>query len=107
MSTSINDLIIRDFQLEDQQVPESEEAMLDWMSDYVAYLIESRLEYLMSTMYRMDISEAAVQKALSPLNSEPANVTVARLIIERQKQRVFTKGFYKQEELDIEEQMKW
>ncbi|MEM8523254.1 MAG: hypothetical protein AAGG68_01360 [Bacteroidota bacterium] len=107
MNQSVNDLIIRDFQLENQKIPNSEEALLYWMSDYVAYLIESRLEYLMSTMYRMDISEAAVQKALSPLNPEPANVTVARLIIERQKQRVFTKGFYKQEELDIEEEMKW
>ncbi|MEL6718971.1 MAG: hypothetical protein AAFP82_09670 [Bacteroidota bacterium] len=107
MSTGINELIIRDFQLEDQQMPESEEALLDWMSNYVAYLIESRLEYLMSTLYRMDISEALVSRAFSPLNPEPANISVARLIIDRQKQRVFTKGFYKQEELDIEEEMKW
>jgi len=107
MNKSVNELIVRDFQLENQAVPESEEALLDWMSDYVAHLIESRLEYLMSTMYRMDISEGAVRKALSPFNLEPANVSVARLIIERQKQRVFTKGFYKQEELDIEEEMKW
>jgi len=37
---------------------------------------------------------------LSPSSPEPANAALARLVLERQKQRIFTKRYYKQSKPD-------
>lgn len=106
--TTARQLIIRDFELENTSVPEDQEALLDWLSDYVAELIERRLEYLLSWLYRMDISEAAVQAAFSPRHPEPANQTIARLILLRQEERARTKRDYPQQvDQEIDEELKW
>lgn len=105
--SEITDLIQREFQLEDQTIPTEEEELLIWLSDYTAYLLENRMEYLMSLMYRMDISENSVAEALSPLHPEAANITIAKLILNRQKDRIFTKGFYQQKQEGIEEDLRW
>lgn len=93
------ELIVRDFELEPQQEILSEEELLHLLANHVAAMIETKLEFLLSLMYRLDIDEKKVHFALSPFCEEPANVALARLILERQKQRVFTKQHYKQEDL--------
>ncbi|MBP8238385.1 MAG: hypothetical protein KAX50_00315 [Saprospiraceae bacterium] len=75
----------------------SEERLLELLSDQVAWLIEHRLEYLMSLMYRLDVDELKVDRALSPAGEEPAHIALARLILDRQRQRVFTKKHYRQQ----------
>ena len=98
-----NDLIVRDFELEPQEKILTEEELLGLLSDILAEMIERRLEFLLSLMYRLDIDEKKVHFALSPFCEEPANIALARLILERQKQRAFTKQYYKQEDLgDLE-----
>jgi hypothetical protein len=92
------ELIVKDFELEAPEEELTEEAFFDFLADHIAFLIENRLEYLMSLMYRLDINEAKVHYALSPFAPEPANIGIARLVLERQKQRVATKQFYKQQE---------
>ncbi|MEM9847919.1 MAG: hypothetical protein AAF847_08510, partial [Bacteroidota bacterium] len=85
----IKTLVTQAFELENSQVPDEETALLQWLSDYVAHLLEHRKEYLMSVLYQMDISEDLVSHALSPLNLAPTNLSLAQLILERQKQRIF------------------
>ena len=58
------------------------------------------MEVLLSLMYRLDIDEKKVEFALSPIAPEPANRGLAMLVLERQKQRVYTKQKYKSEQLD-------
>ena len=100
---STTELIIRDFELEPQGKALTEEELLRLLSDTVAEMIERRLEFLLSLMYRLDINEKKVHFALSPFCEEPANMALAKLILERQKQRAFTKEYYKQEDLgDLE-----
>lgn len=100
---STTELIVRDFDLEPQEKALTEEELLQLLSDIVAEMIERRLEFLLSLMYRLDIDEKKVHFALSPFCEEPANIALARLILERQKQRAFTKEHYKQEDLgDLE-----
>ena len=94
------ELIVRDFELEEKSDIISEEELFDMLADQVAYMIEHRLEFLLSLMYRLDIEEAKVNFALSPFCEEPANVAIARLVLERQKQRAFTKQHYKPPKLD-------
>lgn len=95
------EILIRDFEIDrNEEESMSEQELFDLLADHIAYLIDSRMEFLLSLMYRLDIDETKVNLALSPGNPEPANVSLARIVLERQKQRIFTKRFYKQEKLD-------
>lgn len=99
------ELIRRDFELEGIDGPVDEEALLRLLADHVDYLIQHRMEWLLSLMYRMDVAEDKVQAALSPAAALPANEGLARLILERQKQRVLTKQSYKPD--DLGEDWEW
>lgn len=89
-------LVAQDFELTPIEEPEmTEEGLLQALANCIADMIEYRLEYLLSLMYRLDIDERKVNQALSPLSEEPANIGLARLVIERQKQRAFTKKHYR------------
>ena len=102
-------LIARDFEMEKVGKEElSEEELLRLLESQVAYYIEHRLEFLLSSLYRLDISEKLVRNALLPSSAVPANVAIAKLILDRQKKRVFTKQFYKQPKIeDLEEGLEY
>lgn len=89
-------LVRNEWELEGGAAFLSEEDLLEALANHVAFMIERRLETLLSTLYRMDVSEAKVNQVLHPTSKEPANIGIARLIIERQKARLFTKQHYKQ-----------
>lgn len=91
------ELIARDFELQSVEETLTEEDLLHLLADQVAYMIDYKLEVLLSLMYRLDIDENKVNAALLPSAPEPANIGIARLVLERQKQRAFTKKYYKQE----------
>ena len=96
-------LIARDFELEinDETLTESE--LFERVANEVAYLLEHRLEFLFNQLYRLDVKEQYIREALAPDAEKPANILIAQRIIDRQKQRIFTKQKYKQpkpEELD-------
>ncbi len=93
-------LIARDFELEGTAELVTEEELFNMLANRVAWLIEHRMEYLLSLMYRMDVSEDKVNFALSPQSPEPANVAIARLVLDRQKERIRTKREYRQDKLD-------
>ncbi|GJM32124.1 MAG: hypothetical protein DHS20C18_11250 [Saprospiraceae bacterium] len=93
------ELVIRDFEVELKgEKILTEEDLFRILSDQIAYMIEYRLEYLLSLMYRLDINERKVNDALAPFAPEPANIGLARLVLDRQKQRTYTKSHFKQEE---------
>ena len=94
------ELIMRDFELSATDAPMTEEELFNLLANQIAYMIEYKLEVLLSLMYRLDISEHKVNFALSPLSTEPANIALAKIVWERQKQRAFTKKHYKQDKLD-------
>lgn len=94
------ELIARDFGLEIGPEPLTEQALFELVANEVAYMIEHRLDSLFSLLYRLDVSEKKIRAALAAEAPEPANITLATLIIDRQKQRIFTKQHYRQEKLD-------
>lgn len=89
-------LVKKDFELESSTDFLTEAELLAALSDHVAYMMERELETLLSTLYRMDVQEPKVAAALLPNAPEPANVGLARLILNRQKQRIATKQTYQQ-----------
>ena len=105
---STRELISRDFELESIEEKDAitEEELFLVLADRIAYMIEYQLEFLLSLMYRLDVKETKVEAALAPGAPEPANVGLARLVLERQKQRAFTKQYYKQDKLeDLDEEL--
>lgn len=100
-------LIARDFGLEGHEIPMSEAALLELVANEVAYMIEHRIDFLMSLLYRLDVLEPDINLALSPLCAEPANIALAKLIIERQKQRIISKRQYKQEKPEDLGDLEW
>ena len=79
--------------LEDQP---HDEQLIKVLSDRIAYLLMHEMESFMTLMYRMDVSEKKVAAALSPNNLEPPHVALAKLVIQRQLERMQTKSKYKQ-----------
>jgi len=51
-------------------------------------------------MYRFDVLEHKIRDAISPENPDPANVALAKLVIERQKERLELRKKYKSPDFD-------
>lgn len=92
-------LVRRDFELESANNKIDEQELQRLLANQIAYMIEHDLEVLLSQLYRLDIPEDKVHLALSPLSIEAPNVALAKIVIERQKQRAYTKLMYKAEDL--------
>lgn len=73
----------------------AEEELIQLLSEKVARYLEFQPDLLMSYLYRLDVTEASIHKALSNQSEEPGHVLLARLIWKRQKQRFETKQKYK------------
>jgi len=107
MITEMTALIARDFGLEGHETPISEAALLELVANEVAYMIEHRIDFLMSLLYRLDVLEPDINLALSPLCTEPANIALAKLIVERQKQRIISKKTYRQDKPNNLGDLEW
>ena len=98
-------MIYRDFDLDPSERTLSEAELLRLLADHVAWLLEHRMEWLLSLMYRMDIDEQQVEAALLPTATEPANLRLAKLVLARQQERARTKQRYRPE--DLGEEWEW
>mgnify|MGYP001168309686 CR=1 FL=1 len=110
MEKQANDIILRDFEIApaEGETPPDDAALFQMLCDRIAWLIEHNMEYLLSLLYRNDVAESKIHQALSPLGPDPANVALAKLVMERQKQRMETKKQYgKQDAGGVEEELRW
>jgi hypothetical protein len=73
----------------------SESDLFKAIRDRVEYLLEKNPELLMSYLYRLDVLEVKINAVLSPNAIVPPIEGLARLILERQKERIATKQKYK------------
>lgn len=88
------DLIYNDLNLESQNSL-SDEDLLSIIADRVSWFLENDKDLLLSYLYRLDIEEDKIDKALSPSDIDPAHIAIGKLILHRQKQRVQSKLKYK------------
>ncbi len=89
-------LIVRQFDLEDAQGRAfSEQDLLDALARRIDYMIEHDMDMLLSLLYRLDVDEQKINRALDPAAPDPAHIGLARLVLERQKQRVATRQQYR------------
>ena len=74
--------------------PLDEAELLKVLADRIGWMIEYDMDNLLSLLYRLDVLEHKINHALSPFDPDPANVALAKLVIERQKERLTTKARY-------------
>ncbi|MEM7573879.1 MAG: hypothetical protein AAF433_13315 [Bacteroidota bacterium] len=98
------DLLRQDFALAGTETEEIDEArLIQLLADEVDHLMQHKMDWLMSLLYRLDVPEAKVNVVLHPNAVEPANIGLARLLFDRQRQRAYTKATFKSPELDDED----
>lgn len=78
----------------------TEEEVLELLTKQIAWLMEHRMEFLFSQMYRLDIDERQVRKVLDPNNMSPAAEGLAKLVLQRQKMRLQTKKDIRVDKID-------
>ena len=100
-------LIRKPFELEQAPPPADEAELLALLADRIAELLETQPEYLMSLLYRLDVLEKKIRPVMRPDAPEPANWGLARLVLERQKQRIHTKQTIKPKPLEDAEDWGW
>ncbi len=77
-----------------------EKMLLEALKLRISELLEYKPAYLFTLMYRIDVSEKAIRTALSPSGKEDPAEALARLVIERQKERIAAKNKYKQSPIE-------
>lgn len=82
------------------ETTEGDDQLIDFMSRRIEELMAGEFESLMSMMYRLDVDERKIRKALSPANPENPATSLARLIVLRQKKRMATKKKYQPPSID-------
>jgi hypothetical protein len=91
LDTATTALIVRDFELVPPSPLLSEQEVITYLSEVIGYMIEHKLDFLLSLLYRLDISESSINRVLQPNYPMPAHLALAHLVWERQKQRIETK----------------
>ena len=67
-----------------------EEAVLQLFTERVEDMMQHNLDLLLSSLYRLDVEEVDIQRALHLPDVTPARA-IAKLILDRQKVRLKTK----------------
>ncbi len=79
---------------------------MDKLEAYINYLIQNNFKKLVSILYKIDIAENKLKQLLHENGEKTAGEIIARLIIERQMQKIDTrKNFINKDNIAGEE--KW
>jgi len=103
-----NAVLVQDFEIETTQEQLTEEQLFDLLCERITWMIEYKMEYLLSLLYRNDVLEEKINFALSPLCPDPANIALTKLVLARQKERMAIKQSFKVEPIEgLEEGLKF
>ncbi len=77
------------------------------LTDRIDYLIQTDFNKLVSILYRLDVSETKLSQMLKDQTGTDAAEIIARMIIERQREKIITRAAFKKPGDDIPEADKW
>lgn len=100
-------LVRAPFELESAPPPASEEELLALLAERIEEMLQQRPDYIMSLLYRLDVLEEKIRPVMHPNAPEPPHIGLARLVLERQKQRAETKLNIKPAPLEGLEGWEW
>lgn len=93
--------ILADFEIVPQNEQQFDEAeVLEMLTKQIAWMLETKTEFLFSLLYRLDVDERLVRRAMDPTAEIPAAEGLARLVFDRQKARLKTKRDVRVEDID-------
>jgi len=79
----------------------------NFLAEKMNELIKNNFNHLVQVLYRIDINETKLKEVLKNNPHEDAGKIIARLIIERQQQKMVSKNTFKKSEEGISEDEKW
>ncbi len=71
------------------------EELFEQIEPHISELVNSNLQKFMSILYRIDLSDEQIKKAVNDNSSEPFSAIVSDLIIKRELQKVVIRNHYK------------
>lgn len=77
------------------------------LSAYINQLVKNDFEKLVTYLYRIDVNEQKLKQLLQQFPDEDAGNIIASLILERQEQKLKTRGLFSQRNTDANEEEKW
>ena len=77
------------------------------LSVYFNELLLHDFEKLIFLLYRIDVNETKMKQALKENEKADAGVTIAKLVIERQVQKIISRRQFRKETDDADEEEKW
>jgi hypothetical protein len=95
------DQIIKDFEMFGMEVSFSGNAynayeeLFDQIEPHIKKLIDSNQSKFMGILYRIDLNDEQVKKAVNENSSEPFSEIITDLIIKRELQKVVIRNHYK------------
>ncbi len=101
------DLLRGPFELEPAVPPTTEAELLLLLAERIDQMLERQPDYLLSMLYRLDVLEPKINQALHPASPEPPALALARLVLERQQQRIHTKKTVKPAPLEGMDDWAW
>ncbi|WP_236979569.1 hypothetical protein [Membranihabitans maritimus] len=96
------DLLRNSFQIEKGSKEISEEELLEMLTGRISSMIDENTDLLFSLLYRLDISEAKIKKVIDRQKDESISRGLAKLVLERQKERLRTKAKYRSDDFYFE-----
>jgi hypothetical protein len=85
--------------------PISQENLLQHLSRFVTDLIQTNFQKLVQILYRVDVDENKLRQLLSDSQEEAATI-IAKLIIERETQKIQSRNLFNHKN-DICDEEKW
>ena len=80
------ELIYNDLNLEGKETL-TDAQLLEIISDRVAWFLENDKDLLLSYLYRLDVEESKIDRALSPMDVDPPNIAIGKLILTPRRRR--------------------
>ena len=84
----------------------SEENLLQRLSEFTNHLIRTNFQKLVLILYKVDVSENKLKQLLQTESGEDAATIIARLIIEREIQKINSRNLFSHKN-DICDEEKW
>lgn len=79
----------------------------NFLADKMNELIRNDFNHLIQVLYRIDVNEAKLKQVLKDNPNEDAGKIIARLILERQQQKLISRNNFKKSGADIDDEEKW
>lgn len=87
----MSDAIINRFQLDTASESLDEGTLQEALAVRIAEMLEYEIDLLFSTLYRLDVLEYKIKDVLGGMTQEDIPSGLARLVIERQKEKMSTR----------------